>query len=124
MVDNDLREELIEQLDDLEAQLDQHGMVPKVQNLLEQSSKSLFRWKCWIIAGMFIVSCQLGAVIYDMTLPGYHYLDIPFLACFLLTVVGIHIPRREIKVCHKAIEALFRQEQDEYYKLVTGQERR
>ena len=124
MIDDNLKEELIEQLDDLETQLDQYSMVHEVRSLLDQSSKSLFRWKCWLIASMFIIFCGLGAGVYGATLPGDHYLSMPFLACFLLTVIGIQIPRRETVACHKEIGALFQQERDEYYKLVTGQERR
>jgi len=121
MIDDNLRKELVKGLDNLEEHLDKYTQGNK---LFEQWRKSWFRWKCWILGAVFIVSCQFGAAAYGATLPGDHYLDLPFFACFLLTMVGIQIPRREAKACGKAMRALEKRDKDEYYTLVTGQKRR
>jgi len=124
MIDDNMKEELVNELDNLEEQL---GKYTKVRIILEQENKSLFRWRCWLAAGFFIIFCQVGATIYSLTLPGDQYVSIealPFLACFVLAMIGAGIPQRETKACNQALEALYQQDRDEYYKLVTGQERR
>ncbi len=120
MIDDNLREELIEQLDDMEVQLDKYD---EAQKIFEQWNKSWLRWKYWIIASTLTVFCQIGAALYEMTLPGNHYLSIPFFACFILTMIGIQIPLRETRVYHQMLEAIRKQSHDEYYTMVTGQKR-
>ncbi len=120
MIDDNLREELIEQLDDMEVQLDKYDEAQKV---FEQWNKSWLRWKYWIFASTFTVLCQIGAVIYDYTLPYYQSLSIPFFVCFILTVIGIQIPLRETRVYKQMLEAIRKQSHDEYYTMVTGQKR-
>lgn len=88
-------------------------------------------WKFWFRTQVAILAMQLSATAYDFTLPAFLGLWLPFFCCFVLATIPLHIISRKRDIlCHKMTAATFQlrlaaiAEEEENYRLITGEERR
>ena len=112
-MDNQVRDKLIKDLDDLENYL----------NLHKQVINTTLRYGLWIYTMWIIVGVELSVIIYDMTLPVYQSLFLPYVACWCLAFLGKELARREGLGYIRKIRAMKEQEENEDYQLLTGESR-
>lgn len=112
-MDNQEKDELIKELDDLDYHL----------SLWNRHMDALRRTRFWLHTMWIMISIQLGMTIYDYTLPTYQGLFIPYTVCWILALLGEIIAKRDGLACLKEVQALKKQQVDEDYKLLTGEDR-
>lgn len=81
------------------------------------------RSKFWMKIMFVSWICMVGATLYDISLPGSHWLWVPFVVCFVLAAIGGHPSLKAMRGCNADMTAINQRLQDDYYRLVTGQER-
>ena len=85
------------------------------------------RCRLWSRTQTALLVMQLAPLAYDMTLPAFMMLSMPFFWCFLLAMIPLGLIFRErdliLMGMHSGTTAMT-QRNDEHYRMITGEERR
>jgi len=110
----ELKQQVLEDLEKLRAELEPY----------RRFYGAMKRFQFWSRMMLVTIMGQLGAIVYDMTLPVYQSLWIPFSVCWFLAFIGSFIPRLEIRALKKESVVAQQKARDDHYKALTGTDRR
>lgn len=83
------------------------------------------RFKFWAVLTIILLSSTFAVIVYDFTLPTRSgWLAVPLFICVQLAMIPIWRIRYRLKRCRRDIAAFMQDRRDEYYKAVTGEDRR
>ncbi len=114
------KQRLLEEIESVEQKLNTYTEA-RVE--FEKFTHSYRRFKYWMVVVLVLLTCQIGVLIYDMTLPVYQNHSWPWIVCWVLAFLGQGVPQREMKASVSAQAVAAQQGNDDYYKALTGTDR-
>lgn len=82
------------------------------------------QFKRWAALVIILLMCSFVVIVYELMLPGGSgFLAVPVFICSQLAMIPMWCARRKIRQSYQDLKKCVRDRHDEYYKLVTGEDR-
>ncbi len=99
-------------------------MLNPLNQVNENFITAFKQFKLWAALSIALLICSFGVIVYElMLLEGSGFLAIPWFICSQLATIPMLCARRQLRQYHQDLVVSIRDRHDEYYKLVTGEDR-